>query len=60
MTEIFLSFNFLTSLFKHGNDSDKKIPYSHVDIAGSSGPFPGIPTAAPMASFVYKYVVPRL
>lgn len=27
--------NFL--ILKHGNDSENKLPYSHIDIAGSSG-----------------------
>lgn len=49
-----------SGLDKHGIDSDKQIPYAHIDIAGSSGPFPGLPTASPLPSFVYNYVLPRL
>ncbi len=33
-----------SGLDEHGNNSNKQIPYSHVDIAGSSGDFPGLPT----------------
>lgn len=49
-----------SGLDKHGNDSESKLPYSHIDIAGSSGPFPGKPTGTPLAAFVFNYVVPRL
>ncbi|CAF1066699.1 unnamed protein product [Brachionus calyciflorus] len=49
-----------SGLEQHGNQSEQKIPFSHVDIAGSSGPFPGIPTGAPLPSFAYTYIVPRL
>lgn len=49
-----------SGLDKHGNDSEQKLPYSHIDIAGSSGPFPGKPTGSPLPSFVFKYVLPRL
>ncbi|KAK7109356.1 hypothetical protein V1264_013409 [Littorina saxatilis] len=45
---------------KHGIDSEKPLPYSHLDIAGSSGPFPGIPTGAPIIAMAAKYVLPRL
>lgn len=36
---------------KHGVDSEKPLKYTHVDIAGSSGPYPGIPTAIPLITF---------
>jgi len=36
----------------HGIDSEKPLKYTHVDIAGSSGPYPGIPTAAPLVALV--------
>jgi len=48
-----------SGLDKHGNDSDKPIKYSHVDIAGSSGPFPGIPTGAPIVAMAHAYVLNR-
>jgi hypothetical protein len=37
-----------------------KIPYSHVDIAGSAGWYPKPVTAAPLPSFYLKYVQSRL
>jgi len=49
-----------SGLDKHGNDSEKQLSYTHVDCAGSSGPYPGIPTARPLPSFVQQFVVPRL
>jgi len=49
----------LFSDFQHGSDSNKPIPYSHVDIAGSSGPFPGIPTGAPLVAMAHAYVLNR-
>ncbi|XP_021361176.1 putative aminopeptidase W07G4.4 isoform X2 [Mizuhopecten yessoensis] len=49
-----------SGLSKHGVDSDKPLPYSHLDIAGSSGPFPGVPTAAPLVAMAAKYIVPRM
>ena len=41
-------------LDKHGVDSTTPLPYCHLDIAGSSGPFPGIPTGAPIPTMT-KY-----
>jgi len=48
-----------SGLDKHGNDSDKPIRYTHVDIAGSSGPFPGVPTGAPIVAMAHAYVLNR-
>jgi len=48
-----------SGLDKHGSDSDKPIRYSHVDIAGSSGPFPGMPTGAPIVALAHAYVLNR-
>ncbi|CAF0982637.1 unnamed protein product, partial [Brachionus calyciflorus] len=48
-----------SGLDNHGSDSEKPLSYTHVDIAGSSGKFPGIPTAAPLPSFVAEYILPR-
>lgn len=39
-----------SGLDKHGIDSERPLKYSHIDIAGSSGPYPGIPTAAPLVA----------
>jgi len=41
-------------LDKHGVDAGTPLPYCHLDIAGSSGPFPGIPTGAPIPTMT-KY-----
>jgi len=49
------AFMMVTSgLDKHGVDSKTPLPYCHLDIAGSSGPFPGIPTGAPIPTMA-KY-----
>ncbi|GAB1598632.1 putative aminopeptidase W07G4.4 [Argonauta hians] len=45
---------------KHGIDSSTPIPYSHIDIAGSSGPFPGVPTGAPVLALSSQYILPNL
>lgn len=37
-----------SGLKKHGIDSDRPLKYTHMDIAGSSGDYPGIPTGAPL------------
>lgn len=42
---------------QHGVDSDAPLPYSHIDIAGSSGPFPGVPTGAPVITMATKYIL---
>jgi len=49
-----------SGLDKHGANSNKPIPYSHCDIAGSAASHPDIPSAAPMNSFFHKYVLPRI
>ena len=43
-----------------GNKAAVPLPYCHVDIAGSSGPFPGIPTGSPLPSFFHRFILPRL
>nr|XP_046243869.1 putative aminopeptidase W07G4.4 [Scatophagus argus] len=47
-----------SGLDKHGVDSDTPLPYSHIDIAGSSGPFPGVPTGAPVLAMATNYILP--
>lgn len=49
-----------SGLDKHGKDSETPLPYSHMDIAGSSGPFPGVPTASPLVAMAAKYIFPRV
>ncbi|XP_022783674.1 putative aminopeptidase W07G4.4 [Stylophora pistillata] len=39
-----------SGLDKHGIDSERPLCYSHFDIAGSSGPFPQVPTGAPVVA----------
>lgn len=52
------AFLIMTSgLDKHGVDSDRPLPYSHIDIAGSSGPFPGVPTGAPIIAMATNYIL---
>jgi len=48
-----------SGLDKHGSDSEHPLPFSHVDIAGSSGPFPGIPTGAPIVAMAHAFVLNR-
>lgn len=52
------AFLIMTSgLDKHGVDSNAPLPYSHIDIAGSSGPFPGVPTGAPIVAMATNYIM---
>ncbi|XP_026851418.2 putative aminopeptidase W07G4.4 [Electrophorus electricus] len=46
-----------SGLDKHGLDSAQPLSYSHIDIAGSSGPFPGVPTGAPLLAMATKYIL---
>ncbi|XP_061585434.1 putative aminopeptidase W07G4.4 [Cololabis saira] len=46
-----------SGLDKHGVDSSAPLPYSHIDIAGSSGPFPGVPTGAPVLAMATHYIL---
>jgi leucyl aminopeptidase len=50
----------VSGLDKHGLDSSNPIPFSHIDIAGSSGPFPGIPTGAPIGLYFCAYILKNL
>lgn len=50
----------VSGLDKHGIDSKIPLKYSHIDIAGSSGPFPGVPTGAPIVALTGHFVLPRL
>ncbi|XP_077983580.1 putative aminopeptidase W07G4.4 [Glandiceps talaboti] len=49
-----------SGLDKHGVDSESPLRYSHLDIAGSAGPYPGIPTGAPIVALATDYILPRL
>ncbi|XP_005102298.1 putative aminopeptidase W07G4.4 [Aplysia californica] len=46
-----------SGLDKHGVDSQKPLPYSHLDIAGSSGPFPGVPTGSPIVALAAHFLL---
>lgn len=45
-----------SGLDKHGKDSKQPIKYTHLDIAGGSGPFPGIPTGAPILALAKAFI----
>lgn len=49
----------VSGLDRHGLDSEKPICFSHIDIAASSGPFPGIPSGSPIPSLALHYLLPR-
>ena len=44
---------------QHGNDSEQPLCYTHIDIAGSSGPFPGVPTGSPLVAMAHAFVLNR-
>ncbi|XP_046366254.2 putative aminopeptidase W07G4.4 isoform X1 [Haliotis rufescens] len=46
-----------SGLDKHGKDSATPLRYSHIDIAGSCGPYPGVPTAAPVVALAAQFVL---
>ena len=45
-----------SGLDEHGNDSDKPLAYTHIDMAPSAGPFPGLPTGNPIRAFLETFV----
>lgn len=50
------AFLIMTSgLAKHGIDSTQPLKYTHLDIAGSEGSFPGIPTGSPVPALVKRH-----
>uniref|UniRef100_T1JK81 Cytosol aminopeptidase domain-containing protein n=1 Tax=Strigamia maritima TaxID=126957 RepID=T1JK81_STRMM len=50
----------ISGLEKHDKNSEKPIKYSHMDIAASSGPFPGIPSGAPILALSARYLFSRV
>lgn len=44
-----------SGLDKHDINSTRPLKYSHIDIAPSSGPFPGVPTGAPIPALTYYF-----
>lgn len=52
------AFLIMTSgLDKHGINSKKPLKYCHIDIAASSGPFPGIPSGAPIPALTRRFII---
>lgn len=49
-----------SGLDKHGNDSDKPLRYSHMDIAGSAGKFPEHFTARPIPALCQMFLANRV
>ncbi|KER29434.1 hypothetical protein T265_03902 [Opisthorchis viverrini] len=49
-----------SGLDKHGMDSLKPLPYTHVDVAGSAAEIHVLPTAAPLMMFASRYILPRV
>jgi len=45
-----------SGLDEHGNDSDKPLCYTHIDMAPSAGPFPGLPTGNPIRAFLETFI----
>lgn len=45
-----------SGLDDHGRDSVRPLQYTHLDIAGSSGPIPGNPTGAPIVALAHEYI----
>ena len=45
-----------TGLDKHSLDSDKPLKYTHLDIAGSAGEHPKMPTAAPIIALAKAHL----
>uniref|UniRef100_A0A1E1X963 Putative aminopeptidase n=1 Tax=Amblyomma aureolatum TaxID=187763 RepID=A0A1E1X963_9ACAR len=46
----------VSGLDKHGLDSARPLCYSHIDIAASSGPYPGVPSGAPIAALTQAFL----
>ena len=49
-----------SGLAEHEVDSASPLPYTHMDIVGSAGPFPGIPTGTPIPALTKHFVMPRI
>nr|XP_006824473.1 PREDICTED: uncharacterized protein LOC100375552 [Saccoglossus kowalevskii] len=45
-----------SGLDKHGCNSSNPLCYSHLDIAGSAGPFPGTPSGFPVVALTAKHL----
>lgn len=49
-----------SGLDKHGRETKKPLPYSHLDVAASAGYFPDTPTGAPILALAKRFLVPDL
>jgi leucyl aminopeptidase len=49
-----------SGLDKHGRDSDKPLKYTHLDIAGSAGKLPDLPTARPIPALCQMFIADRV
>ncbi|KAH8876576.1 putative aminopeptidase W07G4.4 isoform 1 [Schistosoma japonicum] len=47
-----------SGLDSHLKNSEKPLAYTHLDIASSHGPCPGIPTGTPILTLVSRYILP--
>uniref|UniRef100_A0A1I8Q2Y3 Cytosol aminopeptidase domain-containing protein n=1 Tax=Stomoxys calcitrans TaxID=35570 RepID=A0A1I8Q2Y3_STOCA len=45
-----------TGLDKHGLESERPLKYTHLDIAGSAGDYPKLPTAAPIVALAKAHL----
>lgn len=53
------AFMIMTSgLDKHGLDSSQQLKYTHLDIAGAEGSFPGLPSGSPVPGLYSRYCNP--
>jgi len=53
------AFMIMTSgLDKHGLDSSHQLKYTHLDIAGAEGSFPGLPSGSPVPGLFARYCNP--
>ena len=49
-----------SGLGDHEADSATPLPYTHMDMHPSAGPFPGIPTGTPIPALTKHFVMPRI
>ncbi len=49
-----------SGLDKHGCDSEKPLSYTHLDIAGSAGKLPNLPTARPIPALCQMFLADRV
>lgn len=47
-----------SGLDAHMLNTEKPLPYTHFDIAGSQGPVPGVPSAVPILTLASEFLIP--